>query len=267
MATKPTSIQEQHVMSTLGRQRSREMRAARAAELAREQRRHRTFRVMGLIVIIGLLTAIAFAVARSVTSDDGREATGRVVVPANVRDMSFAVGEKDAPVTLDLYYDYMCPACGAFEHTNSADLSRLIEDGALRVNLHVMSFLDPMSQGTEYSTRAANAYATVVDRAPARVWDFHTALYENQPAEGTEGLSDDEIAEIATTAGVPSRVADTFTDGVHRGWIVQSTQAANDAGVNRTPTVTINGQVFTGDWATPGAVAEAIEHAAAGGRT
>jgi protein-disulfide isomerase len=243
------------------------MREARAAELAREQRRHRTFRVVGAVVIIGLLAAIAVVVARSITTDDSPRSTGRVVTPVNIRDSAFAVGAADAPVTLELYYDYMCPACGAFEHTNSGDLTRLIEDGVLRVRLHVMSFLDPMSQGTEYSTRAANAYATVVDRAPARVWDFHTALYQHQPAEGTEGLSDDELAEIATEAGVPSAVAQTFTDGVHRGWVARSTQDANDSGVSRTPTVLLNGQEFTGDWSTPGALAEAIEHAAAGGRS
>jgi protein-disulfide isomerase len=257
----------QCVMSTQGREKSRAMREARAGELAREQRRHRTFRLIGAVVIIGLLVAIAVAVARSITSDDGPRATGSVVTPANIRDSAFAVGEADAPVTLELYYDYMCPACGAFEHTNSGDLTRLIEDGVLRVRLHVMSFLDPMSQGTEYSSRAANAYATVVDRAPDRVWDFHTALYQHQPAEGTVGLSDNELAAIATEVGVPAGVAETFTDGVHRGWIVRSTQAANDSGVSHTPTLLLNGEEFTDDWSTPGALADAVEQAAADGRS
>jgi protein-disulfide isomerase len=256
----------QCVMSTQGRERSRAIREARAAELAREQRRHRTFRVVGAVVIIGLLAAIAWAVARSITSDDGQQNTGKVVTPANIRDSAFTVGEADAPVTLELYYDYMCPACGAFEHTNSGDLTRLIDDGVLRVRLHVMSFLDPMSQGTEYSTRAANAYAAVVDRAPTRVWKFHTALYEHQPAEGTTGLSDQELADIATEAGVPPGVVETFTDGVHRGWVVRSTQAANDSGVSHTPTLLLNGEEFTGNWSVPGALADAIEQAAANGR-
>lgn len=155
-------------MSTQGREKSREMRAARAAERAREQRRHRTLRLVGAVLIIGLVTAIAFAVARSITGDGSRETTGQVVAPAHLENQAFAVGRARAPVTLDLYYDYMCPACGAFEHTNSNDLTRLIDDGTLRVDLHVMSFLDQLSQGTEYSTRAANAYATVVNSAPGR---------------------------------------------------------------------------------------------------
>lgn len=252
-------------MSTKGRDRSREMRAARAAELARENRRRTILRIVGAVVIVGLLAAITIVVAKSISGDDKPVATGKVVVPANVEDSGgFLVGDPAAPVTLELYYDYMCPACGAFEATNGEELSRLIDDGTLQVDLRVMAFLDEQSQGTEYSSRAANAYATVVDADPDHVWDFHAALYANQPSEGTEGLTDDQLAELATGAGVPADVADTFTDGIHRGWVAQMTQDAFGAGVNSTPTVKIDGQTYTGDWSTPGELTKAIEAAAAG---
>jgi hypothetical protein len=75
-------------MSTQGREKSREMRAARAAERDREQRRHRTLRLVGAVLIVGLVTAIAFAVARSITSDGNQEVTGTVVVPAHIEDQA-----------------------------------------------------------------------------------------------------------------------------------------------------------------------------------
>jgi protein-disulfide isomerase len=257
--------EEQDAMITQSPQKFREMRTARATEPAREQGQHRMLRVIGTVVILGLLAAMVFAVSRAVTANDGQRATGTVDVPANIEAGAFSVGKANAPVTVDLYYDYMCPACGAFEAVNRDDLTRLITDGTLRVNLHVMSFLDPLSQGTEYSTRAANAYATVVDRAPAKVWAFHNALFHNQPAEGTVGLSDDQIARIAHGAGVPPEVVDTFADGSHRSWVAQSTQGADNAGVSTTPTVKINGAAFTGDWSTPGELTKAIEDTAAAG--
>lgn len=237
------------------------MCAARAAELARKKRQREVAYVVGIVVILGLVAAIAVAVGRSLGSgDDGT--TGKVVAPANIEAGAFSVGDADAPVTLDLYFDYMCPACGAFESTNAEDLSRLIDQGMVRVNLHVMAFLDEQSHGAEYSTRAGNAYATVVDAAPDKVWAFHTALYANQPNEGTEGLSDDQIASVAVRAGVPADVVKSFTEGVHRGWVAQSTQQAFDAGVTSTPTVKLNGDMFTGDWSTPGELTQAIETAA-----
>lgn len=150
-----------------------------------------------------------------------------------------------------------------FEATNVGDLNRLVADGTARVDLRVMSFLDKRSMGTGYSTRAANAYAAVVNGAPDKVWAFHNALYVNQPREGTEGLSDAQIAGIATGVGVPAKVADTFTDGTYRDWVAQNTQDAFETGVDSTPTVKINGAVFTGEWAAPGELAKAVEAAAA----
>lgn len=252
-------------MSTLAREKSRQMRAARAAELARKKRQRNFAYGVGIVVILGLVAAIAIAVGRSLGSGDGGGATGKVVAPANIEAGAYSVGDADAPVTLDLYYDYMCPACGAFESANAEDLSRLIDQGTIRVNLHVMAFLDEQSQGTEYSTRAGNAYAAVVNAAPDQVWAFHNALYANQPDEGTEGLSDDQIASIAVRAGVPADVVEKFTDGVHRGWIARSTQDAFDAGVTSTPTVKLNGDMYNGDWSTPSELTKAIESAATSG--
>jgi len=108
-------------------------------------------------------------------------------------------------------------------------------------------FLDEQSSGTEYSTRSANAFAGVADAAPDRVWDFHTALYEQQPAEGSQGLSDEQIAKIAADAGVPADVVDGFTDDTFRPWVASVTREAFDSGVQGTPTVKIDGEVFEGN--------------------
>jgi protein-disulfide isomerase len=88
-------------------------------------------------------------------------------------------------------------------------------------------------------------------------------LYANQPREGTEGLSDAQIADIATQVGVPADVADTFTEGTYRDWVAQNTQDAFETGVDSTPTVKVNGVEFTGNWAAPGELAKAVEAAAA----
>lgn len=251
-------------MKDRARARTESMRAERAAQAARQKRNQRLLAVGGGVVILGLLIAIVFAVVNASRGDEnsGTEAGGKVVVPSNLVDGGVLVGEETAPVTIDLYFDYMCPACGAFEAGNADDLTSAIEDGTAKVNLHVMNFLDAQSNGTEYSTRAGNALGVVANDTPDAVWDFHNALYANQPAEGTDGLSDDDIALIATESGVPSEVADSFNDGTYRGWVAQSNQAAGEAGVSSTPTVKINGETFEGNWAEPGVLAAAIEVAA-----
>lgn len=252
-------------MSKQGRIRTQQLRESQRIAQEQQKRRRRLVTVVGTVVILGLVAAIVFAVVRTVTGDDdgAPAASGEVVVPANAEASgSFAVGEDEAPATVEIYYDYMCPACGAFEAANSGELDRLVDEGTARIELRPISFLDEQSRGTRYSTRAANAFATVVDGAPDQAWAFHGALYENQPAEGTEGLSDDEIAAIARDAGVPAEVVEKFGDDTYEAWIASVTQKAFDSGIQGTPTVVIDGEQFQGDVYTVGPLTEAIESAA-----
>ena len=115
----------------------------------------------GIALIVGLLTAIVVvAINSSQKANRDSNLDGPLVNPATMSaGGTIPVGEADAPVTLEIFLDYMCPSCKQFENANSAQLSQWIEDGAVRVELHPMNFLDSQSQGTMYSTRAANAVA------------------------------------------------------------------------------------------------------------
>jgi protein-disulfide isomerase len=252
-------------MSKQSRIRTQELRKVQQEAARKDAKRRRLLTALGGLVIVGLVAAIIIAVVRATGGDDGTTSatgSGDVVQPENVSEWSIPVGDGAAPVTVAIYYDYMCPACGAFEQANGDELDRLVEGGTARIELRPISFLDQQSGGTQYSTRSANAIATVADGAPQNVWELHRALYEVQPEEGSEGLSDDEIAAIATDAGVPSAVVDRFSDGTFEGWVAAATEVAFDSGVEGTPTVMIDGEVFEGEVYVPGALTEAIESAA-----
>jgi protein-disulfide isomerase len=250
-------------MNKQARLRTQELRQAQQEAARQQARRRRVVMIVAGVVILALVGAIVWAAVRAAGGDDSSRGGDDAVAPSNATaDGRIPVGDGDAPVTVTIFYDYMCPACGAFEAANSEELTRLVADGAALVELHPMNFLDGTSNGTEYSTRAANAVATVADGAPDAVWELHSALYENQPEEGTDGLSDDEIAEIAADAGVPSEVVDRFGDGMYDGWVSSMNDAAGDAGVGGTPTVWIDGEEFEGDLFSTGPLTDAIESAA-----
>ncbi len=250
-------------MSKQSRMRTQELRKAQEQAARKEAKRRRLLTALGGLVIAGLVAAIVVAVVQATSGEDSpSSASGEVVQPANAVEWSIPVGDDSAPVTVAIYYDYMCPACGAFEQANGDELDGMLEEGTANVELRPISFLDPQSRGTEYSTRTGNAIATVADGAPEQVWAFHRALYEAQPEEGTEGLNDEEIAEIATDAGVPTAVVERFTEDTYEGWIAAATEAAFDSGVEGTPTVLVDDEVFEGDVYTPGPLTEAIETAA-----
>lgn len=250
-------------MSKQGRIRTQEMRKAQEEAARKSEQRRRILSIVGVLAIVGLIVAIAIVVVRAAGgSDDPPVANGPLVAPANLNtDGGIPVGADDAPVTVTLYFDYMCPACGAFEQVNGEDLTSLLDAGTVELDLRPVSFLDRMSSGTAYSTRSANAIAATADGSLDDVWAFHQALYAGQPEEGSEGLTDDEIADIAESAGVPADVVETFTDEEFQPWVVDTTETAFES-ISGTPTVLIDGEEFE-DWGTPGALADAIESAAA----
>jgi len=256
-------------VSKKARNTSRELRQAQVASRQLSQQRHRNLAVGGAFVIVGLLVAIVIAVVNATGggagSGGGASSAKPVVVPATATSAgALAVGKADAPVKVEVYLDYMCPFCGRFERANGTELDRLVADGTVRLEIYPLSFLDRVSNGTKYSTRAANAVATVADRAPDMIMAFNQALYGKQPAEGTAGLSNDEIAILASGAGVPQDVVNTFPERIFEPWVAVSTTAAFERGVTGTPTVKINGAVFKGDLYTVGPLTEAINAAKVG---
>jgi protein-disulfide isomerase len=161
---------------------------------------------------------------------------------------AIAVGDGDQ--TMDTYIDFMCPVCNQFEQTYGEAIQGLVEDGTITLNIHPISILDRTSQGTEYSTRAANALYCVAESAPDAVTPFVASMYENQPAEGTAGLTDEQIIEIAVDAGAEDAAA-CITDRTYDRFVAAMTgdMPADENGGRGTPTLTVNGEriELTGD--------------------
>lgn len=254
--------------------------AARAEALAlqkKQQAREKRSRLivlsalgLGLIILIGAVVMIFM--------ESQKTAMEKVEnIPAGVvEDTGIPVGaegvagtENEGAPTLDVYIDFMCPICGQFEQLNGASITEMREAGDVTLVVHPVSILNRASQGTEYSTRAASAAAWVADRAPEQFSAFHDAMFASQPEEQTPGLSDEQIAQVATQAGVPADVASGIADGdalsTYEEWVEASTEVAGSdpAVINPqtrgmgTPTVLIDGERFDG-WQTPGALTEAI---------
>lgn len=251
-------------MGKQARVKAREIRHAQAIAARRAANRSRLLLAIGGFVIVGLVAAIVAVVVTS--GPKGEAATGpAAVAPSAIPGNATAtgpilIGPPEAPVKVEIYLDYLCPFCGRFETTNAADIESLVRSGRMRVELYPLAFLDRLSNGSRYSTRAANAVATVADRAPEALLAFNTALFANQPAEGTPGLSDDQIRDLAVRSGVPAEVASAFTQRIFEPWIASVTSAAVAAGVSATPTVKIDGVPFK-DLYAAGAFKRAVESA------
>jgi len=214
----------------------------RAAALREQERRSERRRRRITVSVVALLVAIvgggaAVQAARS-TAD------GPAAAPTGVTTDGYGVqlGSADAPVLVEVYEDFMCPACGNFEAAAGAALREMTADGSVRVVFRPMAFLDGAST-TRYSTRSLNAAACAVDagRFPA----YHARLFSAQPEEGGPGLSDDQLITIGTDAGIPDKsFASCVEDLDFLPWTQRATDAASKAGVVQTPTVRVNGEAL-----------------------
>jgi protein-disulfide isomerase len=249
-------------VSKQARNRAREARIAQELAQRRARRRNGLLASGGGVVILGLLVAIVISLvnaAGKAGADNTAASPKQLVNPAAATATgALLVGRADAPVKLEVFLDYMCPFCGRFERANGDEIVRLVADGTVQLHLYPLSFLDRTSNGTRHSTRAANAVATVADRAPDKVLGFNNALFARQPAEGSPGLSNDDMAALAADSGVPPEVIGLFPAETFQPWIAKYTDAAFQSGVTGTPTVKINGVVFKGDLYTVGPLTQAL---------
>jgi protein-disulfide isomerase len=233
--------------STSTRRAESQAASARAAEIRaaqeKKERRRRTAVVSAVgVAVLALVLVIGYIVqsGRDTTTAVGNAPTGAVgyAVPA---------GPSSAPVKVTIYEDFLCPYCGQFESASRTVLEKQIEAGKVQVRYHVLTFLDP-STSTDYSSRAANALAVVLDTAgPTVAKKFHDLLFENQPQEGSAGLSDSRLLDYAVQAGAPkSAVQQGIKDRAFEQWVKNVGDQASKDGVNSTPTVMINGKKIDG---------------------
>jgi protein-disulfide isomerase len=252
--------------STATRRQESQAASARAAAIRqaqeRKERRRRSLRVTGAGVVVLALVVVIFTVYRGSQDDGG---TGTSAAPAGAgTGYSVPVGSATAPTTVTIYEDFLCPYCGQLEAATRAKLQAGIDAGNVRVRYHVLNFLGPSST-TEYSLRSANALAVVLDASGSKVAKkFHDLLYENQPKEGSAGLSDGQLLDYAVEAGATrSAVSPGISDQTYQAWVERGTDQASKDGVNATPTVKIDGKAVEG-----GSIAEIaaeVDRAAAGG--
>jgi protein-disulfide isomerase len=222
------------------RRRIEEKRAAEAAARARAERRRRSLLgglVAGLVVLVALVVVIVVQTQRTTTS------ASAATPPNTTGGTEIVVGSASAPVTVDLYEDFQCPNCKAFEAESGSTLAQLIAAGTVQAHYHGMAFLDT-SANDKYSTRALNAAAAVVAAGgPTAFQTFHDLLFANQPAEGGSGLTDAQLVQYATQAGATGRTVEQAIKKLTYGdWVKTSTDQASKDGVTGTPTVLVAGK-------------------------
>ena len=224
-------------------------RAMRKAQEVKDRRRRRELAGAAVAAVLVVVVGVGALVQSGRSSVD--EAS---TAPGDIVDGAFVTGTTSAPVTVSIYYDYLCPACRSFEQAQGEWLSGLRDAGEVAVEYRPISILDRYSS-TAYSTRSANAAACVADSSPEAFQAFHDEMFVVQPPEGGEGLPDGQLVRIARDAGAGEAVEQCVADGQFSSWVATTTDQASQDGVRGTPTVLVDGVMV------PNPTREALETA------
>ncbi|MGV9712949.1 thioredoxin domain-containing protein [Gordonia sp. NPDC003424] len=227
-----------------------------------EKRRSFWMKIGAAVVLVLLIAGLGVWL---VSSNKSTDVSGDTVTVATDNAFRITTAPKGTtpPVVVTLVEDFQCPACRAFESQFADAIAEVRANPKVAVDYQPIAFLDKMST-TNYSSRSANASACVAQATAGDgnfdTWlKFHNNLYAQQPAEGSAGLTDDQLNSIAQQSGAPN-LSKCITDDQFGGWVKQTTQQALGSGVDSTPTVKINGEKY--ELTTPDAFVAAVNAAA-----
>jgi protein-disulfide isomerase len=183
-----------------------------------------------LIGIVAVMVALALIVL--------------VGLPAAATNTAKAVGnslgDANAPVQVEVYADFQCPICGQFDRGTLKQIEdKYVNAGKVRIIFNHFAFI-----GDE-STRAAEASECA--NAQGKFWQYADTLFNNQSGENQGAFNDTNLAKFAQQVGLDMTQYQTCMDQhTYLGKIQASSQAAQQRGVDSTPTLFINGQKVVG---------------------
>jgi protein-disulfide isomerase len=154
------------------------------------------------------------------------------------------LGVAGAPVVLELYADFQCPACRVFATQRLPLLyNEFVVPGTLRIEARDIDILGQGTPNESLELAAGAACAAPQDR----YWQFHDYVFWNQGRENKGEHNAAFIASIADAVGLDRATWDAcLAQPDIRTQITARTATAFGAGISSTPTLVINGQVFTG---------------------
>jgi protein-disulfide isomerase len=245
------------------RQKARELRE----QHRRQERRNRVFLQggigLGILVVLGIIAlVVATSIQRPAAGPANMRSDGIIIgkelkavrtaaIPADGKPVATVRDKKSTVVSIRIYLDYFCPVCKSFETANKSQITGWLKTGAATLEIHPISLLDRSSQGTRYSSRAANAGACVANYSPDDYWVFTQAMYARQPTEGTVGLSNSQIISVIKSAKVHNlpKISACVNREKFKSWVDAATTRAengplpdsNVKTVTGTPTIIVNG--------------------------
>jgi protein-disulfide isomerase len=164
-------------------------------------------------------------------------------IPTGLAQNDRTLGVATAPVTLEIWSDFQCPACERLATlTEPSIIDTFVATGTLKLVYRDAAFQGQKSSNPwDESVAAAAAARCAGDQN--RFWEFHNWLFANQEGENVGSFAKERLRAVAEQVGIDLTTYDAcMNDGSKQAAVRQETNAAVASGIDSTPTMAINGQ-------------------------
>jgi protein-disulfide isomerase len=213
----------------------------------REQR-NRIITVAVIVIVAVLLvgTFAAPAIQRAFTPTPTLRSFGAIKPITPIERPSpqgTAMGDPNAPVRVDVWEDFQCPACqGYTSNIEPQVMNTYVATGQVYYVFHQYPFIDDNSV-TKESDQAANASMCAADQG--RFWDFHDILYANWDGENEGAFNDSRLIAMAETLELDMTAFKAcFEENRFAKEITNDLNEGKAKAVNGTPSVFVNGEII-----------------------
>lgn len=215
-------------------------------QVRREQVRRKETR--GRLIGIGLITFGAIFVAFLFIYPNVRPVTD--VVTAEPQSYPQAdktsLGDLNAPVKIDAYEDFQCPACQKYtQEVESLIITNLVATGKVYYVFHNYPFIDGAGAGNGgESDQSANASMCASEQG--KFWEMHGTIFANWDGEGQGAYADNRLIAFAEKAGLEmTAFSACFKANKYKAEIQADFDGGLKIGVQGTPSIFVNGAPVT----------------------
>ena len=212
----------------------------------REKRRRdrQRQRIITMLVVVGVaLVIVALLIAPSIRNS--LAPVGEIIeITSNPRPMAegTAMGDPNAPVLIEVYEDFQCPACRIYsDEVEPLVAENHVANGEVYYVFRQYPFIDDRAPGNE-SDQAANASLCAAEQD--RFWDYHDILFANWNGENQGSFSDKRLLAFAETLGLDMEAFTAcFEENRYNDQIQADLAAGDAANIQGTPSVLVNGEL------------------------
>jgi protein-disulfide isomerase len=214
----------------------------------REQVRNRIIVIL-LVVVGALLVASAFIFPSINTARTAANAAKTPVLAVTPEKFSVKVdgvhlGDPNAPIKVDVYEDFRCSACLAYDQGFEPQvIKNYVDTGKVYYTFHNYIVIDG-GDGTDASYRSANAAMCASEQN--RFWDYHATLYANQVTEDASLFTDVRLVKMAENIGLDMAAFNTCYKAKKYADLVQNDLAQGQSlKLTGTPSIFVNGTLVS----------------------